>query len=199
MRPWTRWPRPRICTVRFRVPTPGAWSIAARKPMPCSALLRTKMRDSGRHPDVRLDLARSRERASEAPLRSRTAIVPAAREVRDHRPSHDRAGSPQEVELYEYDPLYWRVRRVAISDAGNLATWIVPRREMDQALATVEPEAERIRRLAPEAIRMGVAAATREVTLRFRGLEFARWRNGDDVVWPGRPHGIAHAGTMAGA
>lgn len=91
--------------------------------------------------------------------------------------------SQQEIELFEYDPIHWRVRRVAISDAGNLATWIVPRREVDQAIATVLPEAERIRRLAPEAIRMGVAAATREVTLRFRGLAFARWRLGS--IWFG--------------
>src|SRR6202051_1034553 len=39
--------------------------------------------------------------------------------------------SPQEVELYEYEPLYWRVQRIARSSAGNLATWIVPRREIE--------------------------------------------------------------------
>jgi hypothetical protein len=91
--------------------------------------------------------------------------------------------SPHEIELYEYDPLHWRVRRIAISDAGNLATWLVPRREVDQALTTVSPEAERIRRLAPEAIQMGVAAPMQDVTLRFRGLEFARWRQG--AMWFG--------------
>jgi hypothetical protein len=91
--------------------------------------------------------------------------------------------SPHEIELYEYDPLHWRVRRVAISDAGNLATWLVPRREVDQALATVLPEAERVRRLSPEAIQVGVAAPMQDVTLRFRGLEFARWRQG--VMWFG--------------
>jgi len=90
--------------------------------------------------------------------------------------------SPQEVELYEYEPLYWRVRRMARSSAGNLATWIVPRREIEQAIAAAKPLAERIRRLAPEAIRVGVAPAT-EVTLRFRGLEFARWRLG--AMWYG--------------
>lgn len=91
--------------------------------------------------------------------------------------------SPQEVELYEYEPLYWRVRRIARSNAGNMATWIVPRREIEQAIAAAMPVAERIRRLAPEAIRVGVAAATQEVTLRFRGLEFARWRLG--AMWFG--------------
>ena len=50
-------------------------------------------------------------------------------------------------------------------------------------MATVEPQAERIRRLAPDAIRMGMQAATREITLRFRGLEFARWRLGE--MWFG--------------
>ncbi len=103
--------------------------------------------------------------------------------------------SPQEAELYEYDPLYWRVRRVALSDAGNLATWITPRREIEQVIAAALPEAERIRLLAPNAIRIGVAAGTQEVTLRFRGLEFARWRLGamwfglgdhPDVLTPGK-------------
>jgi hypothetical protein len=91
--------------------------------------------------------------------------------------------SPQEVELYEYDPLHWRVRRISVSDAGNLATWIVPRREIEQAIAAALPHAERIRLLAPDAICMGVAPATQEVTLRFRGLEFARWRLG--AMWFG--------------
>jgi hypothetical protein len=91
--------------------------------------------------------------------------------------------APQEVELYEYDPLHWRVRRIAQSDTGNLATWIVPRREIEQAIAAALPQAERIRQLAPDAITVGVAPATQEVTMRFRGLEFARWRLG--AMWFG--------------
>jgi len=91
--------------------------------------------------------------------------------------------SPQEIELYEYDPLHWRICRIPISDAGNLETWLVPRREADQALSTALPEVERIRRLAPEAIRVAVAGPAQDVTLRFRGLEFARWRQG--MVWFG--------------
>lgn len=91
--------------------------------------------------------------------------------------------APDEVQLYEYEPPYWRVRRIARSDAGNLATWIVARRELDQAIAGAMPMAERIQRLAPEAIRIGVAPATQDVTLRFRGVEFARWRIGE--TWYG--------------
>jgi hypothetical protein len=91
--------------------------------------------------------------------------------------------SSHEVELYEYEPLYWRVRRIARSNAGNLATWIVPRREIEQAIAAAMPLAERIRRLAPDAVRVGVAPASQEVTVRFRGLEIARWRLGS--MWYG--------------
>jgi hypothetical protein len=91
--------------------------------------------------------------------------------------------SPQEVELYEYERPYWRVRRIARSSAGNLDTRVVARREIEQAIATAMPLAERICRLAPEAIQMGVAAAPQEVTLRFRGLEIARWRLG--AMWYG--------------
>jgi hypothetical protein len=64
-----------------------------------------------------------------------------------------------------------------------LATWIVPRRELEQAVAVAMPLAERIQRLAPKTIRVGVAPATQEVTLRFRGLEIARWRL--DAMWFG--------------
>jgi hypothetical protein len=91
--------------------------------------------------------------------------------------------SPQEVELYEYEPIYWRVKRIARSNAGNLATWIVARREIEQAIAAAMPLAERIQHLAPEAIRLGVVPGTQEVTLRFRGIEFARWRLG--AMWYG--------------
>src|ERR1700738_413014 len=91
--------------------------------------------------------------------------------------------SPQEIELYEYDPLHWRMRRIPISDAGNLATWLVPRREVDQALTAALPEVERIRCLAPEAICVAVAAPTHDVTMRFCGLEFACWRQG--TMWFG--------------
>src|SRR5579859_5538307 len=91
--------------------------------------------------------------------------------------------SPSEVELFEYQPVYWRLRRIARSNAGNLATWLVARREIEQAIAAAMPEAERIQRLAPDAICIGVAPASQDVTLRFRGLEFARWRTG--AMWFG--------------
>jgi hypothetical protein len=91
--------------------------------------------------------------------------------------------APDEIELYEYEPVYGRLRRIARSNAGNLDTRIVPRREIEQAIAAAMPLAERIRAMSPEAIRIGVAPATQDVTLRFRGMEFARWRQGE--MWFG--------------
>ena len=101
--------------------------------------------------------------------------------------------SPQEVELYEYEPLYWRVRRIARSNAGNLATWIVPRREIEQAIAAAMPLAERIRRLAPDAIRVGVAAgyAGSDAALSRPGV--CALAAGRDVVRPWRPPGCLDA------
>ena len=91
--------------------------------------------------------------------------------------------SPSEIELYEHEPVYWRLRKIARSNAGNLDTWIVARREIEQTIAAAMPLAERIQALAPEAIRLGVAPASQDVTLRFRGMEFARWRQGQ--MWCG--------------
>ena len=91
--------------------------------------------------------------------------------------------APEEVELFEYVPVYWRLRKIARSNAGNLDTSIVARREIEQAINAAMPLAERIRALAPEEIRIGVVPGTQEVTLRFRGVEFARWREGG--MWYG--------------
>jgi hypothetical protein len=60
---------------------------------------------------------------------------------------------------------------------------VVARREIEQAIAAAMPEAERIQWLAPNAICIGVVPASQDVTLRFRGLEFARWRSG--AMWFG--------------
>jgi hypothetical protein len=127
-------------------------------------------------------LDRARDRAPRQSVRGLRLFLPRGTSgITAHRLTA--LASEQEIELYEYDPLHWRLRRVAISDGGNLETWLVPRREVDQTLTSALPDVERIRCLAPEAIRVAVAAPTQDVTLRFRGLEFARWRQG--MVWFG--------------
>ena len=184
MKPWSRWQSPRTCTIPFPAPTREASSAAVRKPTPCLA---ASPNEDGATIDGILTfgliwLQHTRDRARRYSVHGLRLFLPrGSSAITAHRMAA--LASPQEVELYEYEPLYWRVRRIARSDAGNLATWIVPRREIEQAIAAAMPLAERIRRLAPEAIRVGVAPATQEVTLRFRGLEFARWRLG--AMWYG--------------
>ncbi len=127
-----------------------------------------------------LDHARSRARRH--PVRGLRLFLPrGSAAITAHRLTA--LACSHEVELYEYDPLHWRVRRVAISDAGNLATWLLPRREADRMRALALPETERITRLAPDAICVGLAAGTEDVSMRFRGLEFARWKQG--ATWFG--------------
>ncbi len=82
------------------------------------------------------------------------------------------------VELYELQESTWRVRRIDPLDVGNVATRLTPRREVEETLAAARPAIEKIRALAPEAIDAVVPPGTRDVALRFRGLEFARWQNG---------------------
>lgn len=85
------------------------------------------------------------------------------------------------IELYEFDEARARAERVEASDAGNLGSWLTPRREVEGTLAAAREAVERIRALSPpamDAIDAVVSPGTREVALRFRGLEFARWDQG---------------------
>ncbi len=82
------------------------------------------------------------------------------------------------IELYELQETRNRAQRIDPGDIGNLATWLTPRREAESALAEARAEIERIRRLAPGAITAGVSPGTRDVSMRFRGLEFARRHGG---------------------
>lgn len=82
------------------------------------------------------------------------------------------------VELYELHEAVWRLRRVDPRDAGNLLTWLTPRREAEETRASAKEVIERAIALAPGAVDAIVPPGTREVALRFRGLEFARWQGG---------------------
>ena len=74
-------------------------------------------------------------------------------------------------------PALGRARQVNASELGNVVTWLTARRELEGILFEAAPETEAIRRLAPDAISSNVVPGTREVSLRFRGAEFARWHN----------------------
>ena len=56
------------------------------------------------------------------------------------------------VELFEYDPAARRARRLDPKDAGNLKSWLMPRREIEAVMAQARPAIEPICRLNPAAI-----------------------------------------------
>ncbi len=85
------------------------------------------------------------------------------------------------LEVYEFSERDWRVRRMEASSHGNVESWLTPRKEIELTLAAARDAMDHIRSLLPEepeAIETSVPAATREVSFRFRGLEFARWIEG---------------------
>ena len=96
------------------------------------------------------------------PLRERLlALSPAAR-----------------TEIYEWREPEGPMQRVDPTDAGNLESRLVPRREIEMALGAARESVTRIRSLAPNAavpIETRVAVETNETAVCYRGLEFARW------------------------
>ena len=82
------------------------------------------------------------------------------------------------LELYERDPVRETPERLDSRVAGNIDSWIVPRREtqslLDQARAALDP----IVALAPRAIGVHPSVASKEVWLHFRGLPIAKWNEG---------------------
>jgi hypothetical protein len=85
------------------------------------------------------------------------------------------------LEVFEFSERDWRIRKADISSRGNVESWLTPRREIEATLAAASEAIVRVRSLLPEepgAIETTVPAGTREVALRFRGLQFARWKDG---------------------
>ena len=81
------------------------------------------------------------------------------------------------IEFYELNLALGRARRVDAKELGNVVTWLTARREVEGILAEAAPEIDAVRKLAPDAITANVVPGTREVALRFRGADFARWQN----------------------
>ena len=82
------------------------------------------------------------------------------------------------LEIYEFDPRQETLSRVDPRSVGNLDTWLVPRREAQSLLDQAKPSIEPIVALFPEAITVHPTVHSGEVWLRFRGLAFARWDDG---------------------
>lgn len=82
------------------------------------------------------------------------------------------------IQVFELDALSETLEKVDPCASGNIATWLVPRREsqllIDRAAGALAPVLE----LAPQEITVHPSTQDREVVLRFRGLPFARWDDG---------------------
>jgi hypothetical protein len=82
------------------------------------------------------------------------------------------------LELFELDWARGRARALDPRDAGNLESRLAPRREVESLLAAAAAAAERSGLAQQEHVDAVVVPGSREVSWRFRGLEFARYRAG---------------------
>lgn len=92
------------------------------------------------------------------------------------------------VQVYELDELREILEQVEPCATGNVASWLVPRREAQLLLDRARPALAPIVALCPDAIRAHASPHSQEVVLRFRGLAFARWHEnnihfGSDSTW----------------
>ena len=100
------------------------------------------------------------------------------------RPLLDRTAglsSSARVEVFEFRDQCNRVQKMAASNEGNVQSWLTPKREVDATLAEAREAIAKIHALAlhlPPAgddIGLRFVGANSEVSICFRGLEFARW------------------------
>lgn len=86
------------------------------------------------------------------------------------------------VELYANDPALEIVEKIDPRDAGNISTWLVSCKETQSLLERARASLDPILALAPNAISIHAAPHAHEVSLRFRGLPFARWNDGQIFI-----------------
>jgi hypothetical protein len=82
------------------------------------------------------------------------------------------------TEIYELREPDGTMQKVDPTDAGNLESRLVPRREIEMALGAARESVTRIRSFAPSAeapIETRAAGDVNETAICFRGLEFGRW------------------------
>jgi hypothetical protein len=103
-------------------------------------------------------------------------ILPAA-SVRAVAHSCDALASNQNIQLFAWDTRTDVLEEINIAQAGNIDSWLVPHREFQELLDHANNALAPIVALAPRAITLHPSQA-RTVVLRFRGLQFAYWDNG---------------------
>jgi hypothetical protein len=92
------------------------------------------------------------------------------------------------MQIFELNSLHERLERVEPCRSGNVSSWLVPRRESEMVKSRASEALAPIVALAPEAVSTHVVPHEPEVVLRFRGLPFAKWRDGrvyfgSDTEW----------------
>jgi hypothetical protein len=134
----------------------------------------------------------TRDRAAHGAIEGLRLFLPegATREAR-HRVRA--LNSSAYVEIFELIEHGTRVRAVDPADSENLESWLMPRREIDGVLDAARDAIESIRAADPAAAeyiaadvrppgrpagRPGARRRGPEVAVRYRGLEFARWSDG---------------------
>jgi len=93
--------------------------------------------------------------------------------------------SSAKTEIFEMREPDSIMQRVDPADAGNLESYLVPRSEIETAIAVAGETTARIRAMLPrhaDAVTLRVPARTGEVAFCFRGVEFAR-RTREGVFW----------------
>ncbi|MGH9774903.1 MAG: hypothetical protein ACRD50_08140 [Candidatus Acidiferrales bacterium] len=128
-----------------------------------------------------LDLLR--RRAARRPIQGLRLILPAGSS--NATLQRLRGLVPRQIEVFEFEPESERIRTCDPALAGNTASWIVPRRDSQSTLAAIPAEIEQICALHREAIDARPVPGKREVVFRFRGLEFASWREGSIMFGKG--------------
>jgi hypothetical protein len=89
------------------------------------------------------------------------------------------------VQVYELNSLHEHIERADPLSDGNVSGWLVPRRECDLLLDHAHADLAPIISLAPDAITPHAVPHEQEVVLRFHGLPFARWCDGQIHYWSG--------------
>src|SRR5277367_1327620 len=100
------------------------------------------------------------------------------------------------VRLFALDSRLDVLEEVNISQAGNIDSWLVPHREFQDLLHRARPDLAPIVTLAPHSITLH-PASSRAVVLRFRGLPFAVWENGELFVLHGESRKLIRGDARA--
>lgn len=82
-----------------------------------------------------------------------------------------------QIEIYEYNRARETVEKINPSALANISSWLVPLREAQSLLDRARSELDTIRALAPSHITAHPSVPQKQITLRFRGLSFARWED----------------------